>query len=362
MISSLLPCEMNFLKVYSNNVDKVRMNLYEQLPLKSHIKFKGWDRIRLADGLNDETMAIAPVIVSASRATDIPGFHAEWFIDAIDRGHVMWINPFNRRSQAVSFEKTRVIVFWTKNPEPLLPYLHHIDRKGVHYYFQFTLNDYEREGFEPHVPPVEKRIDTFRRLSELIGKERVIWRFDPLILTDRLRVNGLLEKIRKLGDRLHNYTEKLVISFVDIDKYRKVRNHFRHRGVAAHEFEMGQIEQIAQGLQTLNHSWQLDIATCAETADLHRYGISHNRCIDDALMIRMFPHDSQLMSFLGYREGMSGCHEDRTGLKDKGQRKTCGCIVSKDIGRYDTCGHGCIYCYANSPIPNAVDNDPERSG
>lgn len=322
------------------------------------MKFTGWDKILLTTGAGTETAAIAPVIVSASRATDIPGFHSGWLMDAIDRGYVIWINPFNRRSQVVSFEKTRVIVFWTKNPAPLLPYLHRIDRKDIHYYFQFTLNDYECEGFEPRVPPVEERIDTFIRLSAQIGKSRVIWRFDPLILTDRLRVDGLLEKIRRLGDQLHPYTEKLVISFVDIDKYRKVRNHFRHRRIDAHEFAMRQIEQIAQGLQSLNHSWQLDIATCAETADLHRYGMLPNRCIDAALMIRLFPDDSRLMAFLGYRKGMFWGNEDRAGLKDKGQRKTCGCIVSKDIGRYDTCGHGCIYCYANSLMPNTGENAP----
>ena len=308
---------------------------------------KGWDKIPLQTGLGSDSTAIAPIIVSASRSTDIPGCYAKWFIDCLDRGHVLWVNPFNRRTQVVSFEKTRVIVFWTKNPEPLLPFLDEIDRKGIHYYFQYTLNDYEAQRFEPHVPPIEKRIETFCRLSEQLGKARVIWRFDPLILTDTLGVDELLEKIRGVGDRLHEFTEKLVISFVDIAIYRKVRNNFRSHHVNGREFNPEQIAQLAQGLQELNRLWRLDMATCGETADLENYGITHNRCIDDALMIRLFKDDLRLMSFLGYQQGEVFPGDKRIYLKDKGQRKACGCIVSKDIGRYDTCGHGCIYCYAN---------------
>ena len=321
------------------------------------MRFQGWEKISLPAGSGVEIMAIAPVIVSASRSTDIPGFHAEWFMDCLHRGHVVWINPFNRRSQMVSFEKTRVIVFWTKNPEPILPYLDDIDRKNIHYYFNYTLNDYEAQGFEPHVPPIEKRMDTFCRLSDRLGKERVIWRFDPLILTDTLRVDELLDKIRIIGDRLHPFTEKLVISFVDIDHYRKVRNNLRNHHIEAHEFDMQQIAQLAQGLQSLNRSWHLNIATCGETVHLEHDGITHNRCIDDVLMIRLFKDDSRLMSFFGYREGVSSQSEGRIYLKDKGQRKACGCIVSKDIGMYDTCGHGCLYCYATHfSLPNFSGN------
>ena len=155
--------------------------------------FKEWDKISIRTASGLECVAIAPVIISASRSTDIPGCYSKWFIDRLNQGDVVWVNPFNRRSQHVSFEKTRVIVFWTKNPDPIVRYLNEIDQKDIHYYFQYTLNDYENEGFEPNVPLIEKRIDTFYRLSEKLGKERVIWRFDPLILTHTLGVDELLE-------------------------------------------------------------------------------------------------------------------------------------------------------------------------
>ena len=114
----------------------------------------------------------APVIVSASRSTDIPAFYAKWFINRLAAGYCVWYNPFNQKAMRISFNKTKVIVFWTKNPEPLIEYLPELDKRGIRYYFQFTLNDYESEGFEPNVPALEQRIETFKRLSSLIGKEK----------------------------------------------------------------------------------------------------------------------------------------------------------------------------------------------
>ena len=130
--------------------------------------------------------ATAPVIISASRSTDIPAFYAKWFFNRLAKGYCVWYNPFNQQPMYVSFKKCKVVVFWTKNPAPIIPYLPELDKRGIHYYFQVTLNDYEQEGFEPNVPSVKSRIATFRLLSELIGKERVIWRFDPLIVTPQL--------------------------------------------------------------------------------------------------------------------------------------------------------------------------------
>ena len=105
---------------------------------------------------NTDITTSAPVILSVSRSTDIPAFYAEWFVNRLREGYAVWYNPFNQRPMRVSFERVKVIVFWTKNPAPLIPYLSELDRRGVHYYFQFTLNDYEREGFESRVPHVSE--------------------------------------------------------------------------------------------------------------------------------------------------------------------------------------------------------------
>lgn len=322
---------------------------------------KSWDKVKIKTDKGELTDAIVPIIISASRSTDIPALHAEWFINRFNKGYVVWENPFNRNQrQYVSFEKTRVIVFWTKNPEPIIPFLKEIDDRGINYYFHFTLNDYENEGLEPHVPKLEKRIDIFKKLSDKIGKEKVIWRFDPLILTDKLGVEDLFDKVYRVGEDIHKYTEKLVISFADIEPYSKVKRNLKNAGIQCREFDQLAMEKFAEKIQKLTKEWGLEIATCAETFDLHKYNIKHNKCIDDDLLIKLFKKDKILMEFIGVKEehapkeinllsfgGGSEPEINRNKLKDKGQRKECGCIVSKDIGQYNTCNHLCVYCYAN---------------
>lgn len=310
--------------------------------------FSAWDKekIDLADGTSAD--AICPVIVSASRATDIPAFFAKWFRNRLEAGYLLWTNPFNAKQiQYVSFRRTRVIVFWSKNPKPLIRYLPELDAKGIHYYFQFTLNDYEQEGLEPNVPSLAERVETFKALSERLGRKRVIWRYDPLILTDTLTVEGLLNRIAGVAGLLRGHTEKLVISFADINIYKKVKNNLTRGHVNYREFVPPLMLELAEGLQRRNREWGLKIATCAEGIDLARYRIEHNRCIDDNLMIELFKGDSVLMDFLGYQPDLFG-NLSRPYLKDKSQRKDCGCVVSKDIGVYDTCHHLCTYCYANT--------------
>jgi len=312
--------------------------------------FRTWEKETI--NLPDKTsqLAVCPVIVSASRATDIPAFFAEWFRNRLDAGYLVWLNPFNTKQiQYISFNKTRVLVFWSKNPKPLIPHLSEIDAKGINYYFQFTLNDYEREGLEPHVPSLQKRIETFQILSKRLGRKRVIWRFDPLILTDGITIESLLDRISNLANQLRNYTEKLVISFADINMYKKVQYNLKRANVNYSEFTPSLMAEFAERLQLLNRDWGLNIATCAESIDLERYDIKHNRCIDDNLMIELFENDSPLMNFLGYRPDLFS-DSTRPYIKDKGQRKECGCIVSKDIGMYDTCSHFCKYCYANTSL------------
>ena len=165
--------------------------------------------IETKDGLRK---AVAPQVISASRSTDIPAFHTRWLKNRLDAGYCKWINPFNRRPIYVSFQQARAFVFWTNNAAPMLDLLPELDRRGLSYYFQFTVNDYEEERLEPHVPPLSERLTTFKDLSQRLGKERVIWRFDPLILTSESTVDTLLKKVEKIGENLHPYTEQLVFS------------------------------------------------------------------------------------------------------------------------------------------------------
>ena len=291
----------------------------------------------------------SPLIISASRATDIPAFHVQWLRERLEAGYVERINPFNQKPSIVSFSEARVFVFWTKNPKPMFPLLDELDARGLRYYFQFTLNEYELEGYEPGVPKLEERVETFMSLSNRLGKDSVIWRFDPLLLTDKVSVDDLLKKVERVGNLIHPYTSRFVFSFADIVRYKKVHKHLSQAGIQAREFTIPEMQAFAAGVQQLNQRWGLSVSTCAEAIDMDVYGIEHGRCIDDRLLIKLFPQDAKLMAYLGYEQGLGGEWvpiAKKRKLKDPGQRKACDCIVSKDIGRYNTCLHGCIYCYA----------------
>jgi hypothetical protein len=307
--------------------------------------FRGWEKLPLRIESGETVEAVAPVIVSASRATDIPAFQAEWFMARLRAGYAKWRNPFNpRQTQYVSFRKTRAVIFWSKNPAPLLPCLPEIEAMGLNYYFQFTLNDYEAEGLEPCLPPLAERVETFRRLADRIGPERVIWRFDPLVLTERLTADLLLDRISRLAGLLCGCTRKLVISFADIQRYRAVQRRLSRHCAGVREFTPEEMIAFAARLVDLSGAWGVELATCAEAVELA--GIAHNCCIDDRLLAQCFGGDAELMAFLGCGALFPGKASSRSALKDQGQRKACRCIASKDIGAYGTCGHDCLYCYA----------------
>lgn len=321
-----------------------------------------WKKIDIINQDGILVSAQAPIIVSASRSTDIPAFYSNWFINRLKEGYIKWKNPFNGAPLYVSFNKARLFVFWSKNPRPMLQHLDYLDEKGYNYYFQFTLNDYDKEKLEPRVPNVQSRIETFQRLSERITKEKVIWRFDPLILTDNIGVEELLRKIENIGNQLKEFTNKLVFSYADIGLYKKVQTNLRNSSIPFKEFDEKSMIEFASGLSKLNKDWGFELATCAEKIELEPYGILHNKCVDDDLMIKLFSNDSVLMDFLGVKILPADLLNPEPIIsktrknKDSGQRQFCGCIISKDIGEYNTCPHLCEYCYANATKQQALKN------
>lgn len=323
------------------------------------------DKIQITRENGEIVDAQAPVIVSASRSTDIPAFYADWFLHRLKVGYSAWTNPFNGVRSYVAYKNTRLIVFWSKNPKPLLSdggCLDHLKDKGINCYIQYTLNDYVKEGLEKGVPALQDRIDTFRRLVDRLGFGKVIWRFDPMILTDQIDVDDLLAKAQNIGDQLKGYTEKMVFSYADIRTYRKVQANLEKGAINYREFEEKDMHYIANNLSFLNSNWGFTLATCGEKIDLEQYGIERNRCVDDDLMIKYFSEDKQLMDFLGVEIIRGDLFNPNSTIikrknnKDKGQRAFCGCIVSKDIGEYNTCPHLCEYCYANTSKETAVRN------
>ena len=257
-----------------------------------------WQPIQIQRENGENVKAQAPIIVSASRSTDIPAFYADWFFHRLKVGYSAWTNPFNRVKSYVSYQDTRFIVFWSKNPRPLLQHLDYLKERNIGCYIQYTLNDYEKEGLERGVPKLSERVDTFKLLVDKLGKGRVIWRFDPLLLTDDISIDALLSKIERIGDQLQGYTEKLVFSYADILSYRKVKANLEKSHIPYHEWTEPQMLEFAERLAELNNKWGYTLATCGEKVDLLQFGIEHNHCVDDALIIRFAYEDKKLMDFL----------------------------------------------------------------
>ena len=337
-----------------------------------------WEKseIILDDGL--KVPAQAPVIVSASRSTDIPAFYADWFLHRLKKGYSAWTNPFNGVKSYVSYANMRFVVFWSKNPRPLIEsgILDYLAERNIGCYVQYSLNDYETEGLEKGVKPLDYRIETFRMLVERLGKGTVVWRFDPLILTDTVDIDLLLEKIKRIANELKGYSEKLVFSYADILEYGKVKRNLEKNGVGYKVWTQDEMDRFASRLSAMNRheGWNFALATCGEKNDFAKYGIAQNRCIDGDLIARISWRDSALMKFM-----KTEIHEFAPSLfapaipenaivldnahyfvsshkKDPGQRALCGCMAAKDVGEYNTCIHLCEYCYANTSKEAAMKN------
>lgn len=273
------------------------------------------------------------MIISASRRTDIPAYFSEWFLNRIEAQYAYVRNPINiRQVSRISLSPDLVdcIVFWSKNPEPLMDRLKFLDR--YMYYFQFTLNAYGTD-IERNLPALDERIRTFQALSNLIGRQRVIWRYDPILLNDRYTIDWHIERFNYIAGRLYPYTEKVTISFIDL--YRKIATAVKRENIQELSFDQKNV--IAKEFARAAHACQLIIDTCAEDIDLSRYQIEHARCIDGELISRLL-----------------GCPVKTD--KDKNQRPECGCMSSIDLGLYNTCQNGCIYCYANHNTDTRIRN------
>ncbi|MBR0092818.1 MAG: DUF1848 domain-containing protein [Lachnospiraceae bacterium] len=277
------------------------------------------------------------MIISASRKTDIPTFYPEWFMNRIREGFVYSRNPMNAHQISripLHPEVTDCIVFWTKNPAPMLPYLEEL--REYHYYFQVSLTGYGKD-MEAHLPDKKKvLISAFQKLSDKIGPERVIWRYDPIAINERYTAEYHLKAFSEIAKALRSRTEKCVISFVDF--YQKIRKSMDELHVEDASGEtMTELAKRMYGIATENH---MVLATCAEKIDLAAIGIEHNACIDRAVIEKI-------------------CGAKIKVKKDPSQRPECHCVESRDIGAYNTCAHGCRYCYANYS-PETVKKSMER--
>ena len=250
------------------------------------------------------------VILSASRRTDIPAFFSSWFVNRMREGYVMVRNPMNYHQVSkvdLSPDFIDCVVFWTKNAKPIIPFMEEI-AKTYPFYFQYTLNAYGKD-LERNIPELPDKIRTLRTLSETIGKERIVWRYDPIVLSDEYDIDWHLKSFEKLAEALSEHVDRCVFSFLDI--YPKIKRNISTCNARVCNGE--DMVFLAKGMAEIGRRNDLRLSTCAEMVDLDEYGIMHNKCIDP-----------ERISKITGSEMNAG--------KDKNQRPECGCVESVDIG------------------------------
>ena len=265
------------------------------------------------------------MIISVSRRTDIPAYYSEWFMNRIKEQYVLVRNPMNpHQVSRISLSPDVVdgIVFWTKNPLPMMDKLDGL--KDYPYYFQFTLNSYGKD-IEANIPPKNHvMLSAFQKLANKIGKERIVWRYDPILFNDRYTFDYHVKSFQMIASQLCGCTEQCIVSFVD--RYRSTERNAKSLNLIQPDAE--QETELMRNFSAIAIENGLLLATCAENMDLSALNIRPAHCIDKDRL-----------------ERLCGCRLNLE--KDKNQRKECGCAESIDVGMYNTCGNGCLYCYAN---------------
>ncbi len=288
------------------------------------------------------------MLISASRRTDIPAFYGRWLMARLRAGFCEVSNPFNAAQVSrVSLAPADVeaIVFWTRDPRPLLPHLPEMRAMGHEPFFLFTLMDNPRE-LDPRCPGPDVSVPAFAALAEALPG-RVAWRYDPLVLTEKTPPDWHRAVFERLCARLAGLTERVIVSFVE--PYRKIAG--RMRAVAAAGFpalpvDEAQTVSLLADLRDMAAARGLCLSTCCQPESFEAAGIAASRCIDP--------------DWIAARTGRR-----LAAAKDPHQRPRCGCAPSKDIGAYDRCLFGCRYCYATSNFERARANygrhDPDAT-
>ena len=274
------------------------------------------------------------MIISASYKTDIPAFYGEWFMNRLQTGYCKMVNPYGRQIYTVDLSPDAVdgFVFWTKNIGPFLKYLPEIRRRGYPFIVQHSINGYPRE-LEFRVIDYIHTVEHMKKLAGDYGPEVAIWRYDPIIITSLTPVNWHLRNFETLAKSLEGMTNEVVISFGQV--YKKTR---RNMEWAAREFGFRwseheamawyEVRKLAAQLAQLASAHGMQLRVCSQRALLVPGLVEEARCVDADRLERVSGN-----AILGK-------------TRQKGNRKECGCFASRDIGEYDTCPHGCVYCYA----------------
>lgn len=256
------------------------------------------------------------MIISASRRTDIPSYHCRWFLERLKEKFVKVQNPFNKNqfyNVDLNKENVDIIVFWSKNPN--IDFLERVRDAGYEFYIHFTITPYDKT-IEKNIPNKELLIKKFINISERFGKEKIIWRYDPIILNGNFDIDYHIKNFSYIANALKDSAEECVFSFIQI--YSKIKNSFKdiNDNMETRTELINNLKEISNNIILKNCSQNFDNVEKASCIDKNRI----EKILDRSIKAK----------------------------KDNGQRKLCNCIKSADIGSYDTCPGGCVYCYANN--------------
>lgn len=265
------------------------------------------------------------MIIQTGMRTDIPAFYSKWFLNRIREGYVLVRNPYNPSQvtkYSLSPEVVDLIAFCTKNPAPMLSHMDVLKSYGQYWFA--TITPYGKD-IEPKVPDKEKVMEDFKRLSDIVGVDSIGWRYDPIFIDGKHSVEWHISEFEKMAETLSGYTKSCVISFIDI--YKKVERNFPN----AREVSKQNRITLGKELIRIADRYGMIVRPCAEGNELESFGADCSGC----MTVNTF--ESALHS-----------HMDVPKRKSNQRNGQCACLLGVDIGAYDTCGHLCRYCYANT--------------
>ncbi len=272
------------------------------------------------------------MIINTGGRTDTVQYYTDWLLRRFEEGYALSRNPLfpNKVSRyELSPDKVDCVVFCSKNYKPILPRLHEITDR-FHTYFYYTITAYGKD-VEPGVPSIDESMQTLVALSKQVGRQRVAWRYDPVLLTREYTIQRHFETFDRMAGVLADHIDRCIFSFVEI--YKKLENNMPEL-IPLTERDM---DALAKGLGSIAHKHGIFLQTCGTNGDYSRYGIHPSGCLT--------------LDMIGAANGIP--FRPR---KHRGMRQGCHCIESRDIGAYDTCLNGCKYCYANQTPRKAFDN------
>ncbi len=276
------------------------------------------------------------MILNTGGRTDTVQYYSEWLLRRFREGYVLSRNPlFPNSVNRIELDPATidVVVFCSKDYSPILPRLHEISDR-FRCYYHYTITAYGTD-IEPRVPSIKESIETCRRLATMVGKEKVAWRYDPVLLTESYTIERHLETFDRMAAALTPYVSRCIFSFVEM--YKKLEYNMPE----LHAITPGQRLVLAEGLGTIARRHGLHLQSCGTAEHYEQFGIEHSGCMTAQIF-----HDALGLDFR------------RTA--HKGNRAGCGCMESRGLGDYDSCPNGCRYCYANRDHARALRNYAEH--